>query len=176
MTSAPTIETDRLVLRPHEAADLDAFWAFYQSDRSRYMDVPSSQSQLWAGLLAEVGSWEIFGWGGLAIETKDGQLAGQVCISQPPHFPELELGWIVFEGFEGFGYAFEAASAMRDFAFEILEVPTLVSYIDRDNRRSVLLAERMGAVLDPDAATYDTVDLVYRHAPDSTGPGLEAYA
>lgn len=176
MSSAPTIETDRLILRPHVAADLEAFWSFYQSDRSRYMDVPTSRSQLWAGMLAEVGSWEIFGWGGLAIETKDGQLAGQVCISQPPHFPELELGWIVFDGFEGFGYAFEAASAMRDYAFEILEVPTLVSYIDGNNQRSVALAKRMGAVEDLNARTYDAADQVYRHSPNSSGPGLEAYA
>lgn len=176
MSSAPTIETDRLILRPHVAADLAAFWQFYQSDRSRYMDAPDSRSQLWTGLLAEVGSWEVFGWGGLAIETQDGQLAGQVCISQPPHFPELELGWIVFEGFEGLGYAYEAASAMRDYAFEILEVPTLVSYIDEKNQRSIALAERLGATLDPNARTYDAADLVYRHQPDSSGPGLEAYA
>ena len=65
---------------------------------------------------------------------------------------------------------------MRDFAFEILEVPTLVSYIDQKNRRSIALADRMGAVLDPDAQSYDPADLVYRHTPDSSGPGLEAYA
>ncbi|WOI32971.1 GNAT family N-acetyltransferase [Tritonibacter scottomollicae] len=176
MTAAPIIETDRLILRPHEAGDLDKFWNFFQSDRSKYMDAPDSRSQLWTGLMAEVGSWEVYGWGGLAIETKDGELAGQICISQPPHFPELELGWIAFEGFEGAGFAFEAASAMRDFAFEILEVPTLVSYIDQKNRRSIALADRMGAVLDPDAQSYDPADLVYRHTPDSSGPGLEAYA
>ncbi|KUP91862.1 GNAT family N-acetyltransferase [Tritonibacter horizontis] len=176
MTSAPTIETDRLILRPHKQSDLEALWRFYQSDRSKFMDAPDSRSQLWTGLLAEVGSWEIFDWGGLAIETKDGQLAGQVWISQPPHFPELELGWIVFAEFEGASYAFEAASAMRDYAFEILNVDTLVSYIDQNNRRSIALAERMGARLDPDAESYDPMDLVYRHAPDSAGPGLEAYA
>ena len=176
MTSAPTIETDRLILRPHEKGDLAAFWSFYQSDRSKYMEAPSSRSQLWTGLLAEVGAWELFDWGGLAITTKDGQLAGQVCISQPPHFPELELGWIIFKEFEGASFAFEAASAMRDYAFEILAVDTLVSYIDKDNRRSIALAERMGAVLDQTAASYDPMDLVYRHSPDSSGPGLEAYA
>ncbi|OIQ28668.1 MAG: GNAT family N-acetyltransferase [Alphaproteobacteria bacterium MedPE-SWcel] len=176
MSSAPTIETDRLILRPHEAADLDAFWTFFQSDRSRYMEAPESRSQLWSGLLAEVGAWEIFGWGGLAIETAEGVLAGQVCVSKPPHFPELELGWILFEGFEGKGYALEAASAMRDYAFEILDVPTLVSYIDEKNARSIALAERLGATLDPNARSYDPVDLVYRHQPDTAGPGLEAYA
>ncbi|NIZ13247.1 GNAT family N-acetyltransferase [Phaeobacter sp. HF9A] len=176
MSSAPTIETDRLILRPHEASDLDPFWNFFQSDRSRYVAKPDSFSQMWTGLMAEIGSWEVFGWGGLAIETKDGEFAGQVCISQPPHFPELELGWIVFDGFESLGFAFEAASAMRDYAFEILEVPTLVSYIDQKNRRSIALAKRMGAALDPDAPTYDAMDLVYRHLPDSSGPGLEAYA
>jgi RimJ/RimL family protein N-acetyltransferase len=39
-----------------------------------------------------------------------------------------------------------------------------VSYIDRNNSRSIALAERLGAVPDPDAATPDNSDdLVYRH-------------
>lgn len=175
MTSAPTIETDSLVLRPHVLGDMDIFWDFYQSDRSAFMERPLGKSQLYSSFLAEVGSWEIYGYGGLAIETKDGQLMGQVCIAQPPHFPELELGWLLFDGFEGKGYAFEAASAMRDYGFEILGVQTLVSYIDRKNTRSIALAEKLGAVLDPKAKAYDDVDLVYRHMPQNDG-NVEAYA
>ncbi len=39
----------------------------------------------------------------------------------------------------------------------------LVSYIDPRNSRSIRLAERLGAKLDPKAAKVDPDDLVYRH-------------
>lgn len=50
----------------------------------------------------------------------------------------------------------------------ILRAPQPVSYIDPDNTRSRALAERMGAVCDPDAAlphfTHgQSAPLVYRH-------------
>ncbi|MEM7318126.1 MAG: GNAT family N-acetyltransferase [Pseudomonadota bacterium] len=175
MTCAPEITTERLRLRPHVAEDMAAFEAFYKSDRSDYVGRPKNRTHQWYAFASETGSWALSGWGAWAIETRDEQLVGQVALRQPPHFPELELGWILFEGFEGKGYAFEAAKAARDFAFTVLDVPTLVSYVDHRNTRSRALAERMGAILDPAAKTYDDVDVVYRHPhpdgdlPDGTG-------
>ena len=56
--------------------------------------------------------------------------------------------------------------ATKDFAYGELGWTTLVSYVAPGNHRSIRLAERLGAVVDPDAASpegYDT--LVYRHPP-----------
>ncbi len=168
MTQAPVLDTARTRLRPHRMSDMDAFWDFYQSPRAAYVTRPQDRTHFWYGFASEVGSWDLCGYGGWAIETRDGQFAGQVAIIQPPHFPELELGWILFDGFEGQGLAFEAAQAARDYAFDTLKVPTLVSYIDHDNIRSRRLAERLGAMLDPKAVTYDSEDVVYRHLPGGT--------
>jgi len=53
---------------------------------------------------------------------------------------------------------------MRQYAFDEIGLKTAVSYIDRDNKRSIKLAERLGAVLDPKAKTpNDDPCLVYRH-------------
>ena len=161
--TAPTLRSDVVTLRPHRIEDMEAFWTFFQSDRAAYVDGPSSRTQLWYGFASEVGSWTLVGQGGWAVETPDGRLAGQVAVTQPPHFPERELGWILFDGFEGQGLAFEAASAARDYAFDTLNVPTLVSYIHRDNTRSRALAERLGAVADPDATSQAETGMVYRH-------------
>ena len=39
--------------------------------------------------------------------------------------PEKELGWLVYDGYEGQGYATEAAAALRDWAFNPLGVDRL---------------------------------------------------
>lgn len=162
--SAPVLNTPRLRLRPHVHSDMEPFWAFFQSPRAQYVDSPKNRTQLWYGFASEVGSWDLCGHGGWAVEI-DGQLAGQVAITHPPHFPEREIGWILFDGFEGQGYAAEAAQAALDWAWSDLKADTLVSYINARNTRSRALADRLGAVLDGDAATYDSADVVYRHHP-----------
>lgn len=56
------------------------------------------------------------------------------------------------------------AKAARTHAFHDLGWTTAVSYIHPDNARSITLAERLGATLDPKAQTPDSDPcLVYRH-------------
>ena len=175
---APVIETSRLRLRPHRMEDMEAFWAFFQSPRAAYVGTPKSRTHLFYGLSSEVVSWDWMGHGGWAIDTRDGIFIGQVAITQPPHFPEREIGWTLFDGHEGKGYAFEAASAALAWGWD-QGFDTLVSYITPENARSRALATRLGAVEDDDAplpegeTPEDTV--VYRHSPDSDG-SPEAYA
>lgn len=69
------------------------------------------------------------------------------------------------------GYAYEAAVAMRDWAFQARKLETLVSYIGSENLRSIRLAERLGATLDEHARPQDPGDLVYRHGPGRLFPG-----
>lgn len=164
---APTLHTPRLTLRHHVLSDMEPFWEFYQSDRAAYVDPPKDRTPMWYGFASDVGSWDLMGFGAWAVEV-NGQLAGQISIMHPPHFPEREIGWIFLDGFEGKGYALEAASAALQWAWE-QGMPTLVSYIDHRNARSIALAQRLGAERDPQAATYDDVDVVYRHHPDADG-------
>lgn len=92
-----------------------------------------------------------------------GQTIGQVGINAGPLFPETELGWFLYEGFEGQGYATEAAAAQRDWAFVTLHLDRLVSYMDPENSASARLAKRLGASLDHDAPRTDPADLVFLH-------------
>ena len=141
---------------------MEAFWAFYQSPRARFMDKPGNRTHLWYGFASEVGSWVLQGHGAWAIETVEGELAGQVAVTHPPHFPEPELGWLLFDGHEGRGLAFQAASAALDYARSEIRPASLVSYIDRRNLRSIALAERLGGVEDADAERFDDADVVLR--------------
>jgi RimJ/RimL family protein N-acetyltransferase len=85
----------------------------------------------------------------------------------PPDWPEREIGWMVLAAdAEGQGIAREAAQGVLRHIWSDLRWDTVVSYIVEGNARSVALAERLGAVLDPQAlapeAPGKTV-LVYRH-------------
>ena len=164
MTQIPTLTTERLLLRPPVLDDLPALEAMLESDRARFMDGPYDKLGAWRAFCQDIALWQLFGHGALMIELRgSGQCIGQVGINHGPLFPEKELGWLLYDGHEGHGYAFEAAVALRDWAFANLGLHQLVSYIDAGNTRSAALAERMGGVLDPHAARQDPADLVYRH-------------
>lgn len=159
--TAPTLTTARLALRPMRPDDWPAYAAFMASGRSAHMGGPWDAGAAWGHFCHDAAGWPLFGVGALMVEA-DGVTVGQVGISHGPRFPESELGWLLYAGFEGQGYAAEAAAALRDLAFA-QGLPTLVSYIGPENARSARVAERLGAVLDPRAEPQDPGDLVYRH-------------
>lgn len=166
MIAIPTLTTPRLILRAPVYADWPAYAAFLASPRSRYMGGPYAGWGAWGMFCNDVGQWQLFGHGALMLDLRlTGECVGQVGINHGPLFPEKELGWLLFEGHEGRGYAVEAAAALRDWAFVDLGLPTLVSYFHPANARSIAVAERLGAMPDPVAARQDPEDVVYRHFP-----------
>lgn len=164
---APTLHTTRLILRAQTMDDFAAVRDFYATDRSKTVGGPLPSNQLWYGFAADTGCWELQGFGAWAIDLKaDNSFIGRISLNGPPNFPEREIGWALFDGYEGCGYAQEAARAARTYLFQTLGWPTAVSYIHPDNTRSIKLAERLGAVIDQAAhgsfpAHPET--LVYRH-------------
>lgn len=180
MNKAPVIKTKRLILRGHTLADFAPLRAFFDTDRAKFVGAPISDARLWQGFAADVGAWELLGMGGWAITLTDGTMIGQISVNQPKHFPEVEMGWMLFEGYARKGYAIEAATAVRDWATVNLPLTSLVSYIDPENGRSILLATKLGARLDPAAAKpQNDPCLVYRYAlnlADDSDGSVEAYA
>ena len=164
MTSIPTLITERLVLRPPVLADFPAYAVFLASSRSRFMGGPCQGFLAWGMFCHDLACWQMFGHGGLMIELRAScQCIGQVGINHGPEFPEKELGWLLYEGFEKEGYATEAARALREWAFKDLQLTTLVSYVDPGNLSSIAVAQRLGAVRDVTALRQDPEDLVFRH-------------
>lgn len=144
--------------------DWGRYFALMASDRAQYMGGPFAKNVAWGMFCADHAQWDHFGAGALMMdERKSGLCVGQIGINSGPLFPEQELGWLVFQEGEGRGYAFEAASALRDWARNVRRLRTLVSYVDPENKRSRRLAERLGATLDQEAARPDSTDLVFRH-------------
>ncbi|PDS67536.1 GNAT family N-acetyltransferase [Rhizobium anhuiense] len=163
-TDALTIRTERLRLRMPEIDDFAAYAQLMASPRSVGMGGPFGLRAAWGMFCHDVALWQLFGHGALMIELGEtGECVGQVGINHGPLFPEKELGWFVYEEYEGKGYATEAASALRDWAFAALKLLSLVSYIAPGNAASAAVAERLGARLDLTAPRDDPKDLVYRH-------------
>ena len=175
---APVLHTPRLTLRGHVLADLEALCDLFETDRARFMGGPLPRKEAWRWIASEVGMWDLRGFGYWGIETREGSFVGQVGLSQPPHFPEAEIGWTLLEGAEGKGYAAEAAQAALHWAWET-GFETLVSYITPGDDRSIALAERLGAKRDEDAplpaGETPAETVVYRHRADADG-SPEAYA
>lgn len=172
MSAIPTIETARLRLRPPVEADFDSAAAFLAGPRARFVGGPYAREAAWRAFAACVGGWILQGFGYWAVEERTGgALAGAVGFIGRPIFPEIELGWDLYEArFEGRGYATEAAEAARGWAFGTGLAGTLISVIHPENARSIRVAERLGAARDRSVAAGDPEDVVYRHAPPGGGP------
>lgn len=162
----PTLETPRLILRAPRMDDFPAYANLMASPRSIYMGGPFDQRGAWGLFCHDVALWSLYGHGALMIDVKQtGTCVGQVGINHGPLFPEKELGWLLYDGFEGHGYATEAAVALRDWAFATLNLPTLVSYFDPENHRSMAVSARLGGTRDDKAPVQDEGDVVYRYHP-----------
>lgn len=174
----PRIETARLILRAPEITDFAVFDAIFESPRAVYMGGPFDRAGAWDEFTECVSGWLLRGHGAWAITRKDsGETIGFTLIHMEYGDREPELGWYLSETAEGQGFAFEAANAARAHALDTLALPALVSYIDPPNRRSIRLAENLGAWRDDVAAAdFDDDVLVYRHAPAADDGGMEAYS
>jgi RimJ/RimL family protein N-acetyltransferase len=160
----PELQTERLTLRAPQIGDFPAYAALMASPRATYMGGPFDQRTAWGMFTSDIAMRSLYGHGSLMLDLRDtGQCVGQVGINHGPLFPEKELGWLLYDGFEGKGYATEAARTLRDWAFDVLDLPTLVSYFDPDNHRSMAVSARLGGVRDDTAPLQDEGDIVYRY-------------
>jgi RimJ/RimL family protein N-acetyltransferase len=144
----PTLETERLVLRPFAERDLDAFAAMYADPEVvRHLGDgrPLDRAATWRTMAVFVGHWELRGYGQWAlVEKAGGDVIGRAGLWHPEGWPGLEAGWLLDRARWGRGLATEAARAALDWAFEVLGAAHVVSVIAPANVRSIRVAERIG--------------------------------
>lgn len=176
----PTLETARLILRAPGPQDFDLFAAFYASDRAKFVGGPLSAEGSWRMLAMEIGHWQMAGFGRWTCVARDsGAAVGLVGLFGPHGWPEPEIGWDLFAGHEGKGYATEAALTARAYAYDILGWTTAISLVKPANTASARVAQRMGAWHDSDFRHERHGDVqIWRHpGPDTLeNGGMEAYA
>ena len=171
LAGTPVLQTQRLTLRAPAMQDWARWCAFIVDDpRARFVrGADIDLGKAWRAFGHAVGMWALRGYGSFVFCLRGSDDAlGMTGPWHPMDWPERELGWTVWQPeAEGKGLAFEAAARARDFAFRDLGWKTAVSYIDPGNARSIALAERLGAVRDPQAEPpvplADMPALVFRH-------------
>jgi RimJ/RimL family protein N-acetyltransferase len=150
---APVVETARLRLRAHTAADFEASLPMWNDPIvTRFIGGrPYTAEEVWQRLQRYAGSWALLGHGFWAIEDKaTGKLVGEVGLMDakrdidPPFGKDRELGWALLPGVHGRGYASEALQAALDWEKRHFDGDCLVALIDPDNAPSIKLAHRFG--------------------------------
>lgn len=144
----PTLETDRLFLRPPVEEDLDGWAAFMGDEASaRYVGGVQARPAAWRGMAAMTGSWALRGFGMFSVvEKESGRWVGRLGPWSPEGWPGTEVGWGILREFWGKGYASEGAAAAMDWAFDTLGWSDIIHCIDPDNEGSIGVAERLGSV------------------------------
>jgi len=142
----PTLQTQRLILRPPNAEDFDAYASFMADDASRFVGGPQLRSVAWRGLASIAGAWVITGFSMFSwIERETGRWIGRGGPWAPEGWPGAEVGWGVIPEAQGRGYATEAATAAIDWAFETLGWTEVIHCIDPANAPSIATARKLGS-------------------------------
>ncbi len=142
------VETDRLLLRPVEASDAAALLAMWSDpDVTRYMGGPRDPERVRQAIEEEartgapypMGLWPV-------VEKASGRVIGDCGLLEKEvgGRVEVELVYVFAADSWGKGYATEAASAVRDYAFHSLRLIRIIALINPDNVASARVAEKAG--------------------------------
>lgn len=147
MTIPLPIETERLLIRPFRAGDVDAMAGVYGD--------PEVMEHVCLGVLDRAGTAALLdqyrsaqserGFSTWAVvEKASGAVVGDVGFGLHAPTGEPELGYTLAAAVWGRGYGLEAARACVDAAFAHLPQRRLVAKVETGNERSLRLAERLG--------------------------------
>jgi RimJ/RimL family protein N-acetyltransferase len=161
------LETSRLVLRHQVIDDLDDLWQLYcNPEITKFIpDAPRSRAEARKELEwhmhghphnRELGLWT-------TIHKESGRYIGR-CGLLPWTIDlqnEVELAYTISQEFWGQGLGTEAAQALRQYGFEKLSLPRLVSLIEPGNIASIRVAEKIGLTFEKEGSDELGSFLVY---------------
>lgn len=161
---APTVTSNELILRGYLESDFERFAEFAASERSCYVGGPVGRVDSWRSYMAAIGHWTLRGYGMWIVEHREtGEVAGRVGMILNDGWHEPELGWHIYNGFEGKSIAYNASLLARDYSAKHFGLDRVMSYIDPQNQRSMRLATRLGAAFEKDVEVRGTPAQMWRH-------------
>ena len=174
------LTTERLGLRQVHMLDHEPMYRIFgDATVMRFGD--GVQTRQWVGnwiarCLAQY--YQQWGFGPYAVvERKHFEVIGYCGLFYFPDInghAEVEIGYRFVRTAWGYGYATEAATAVRDFAFQTLCLNRLIAMIDPHNHASIRVAEKLGMVYEGEVMFegYDHPDHLYTVTvvkPDTNG-------
>lgn len=146
----PTLETDRLVIRPFRDSDADTVQTLLQSRKiaantsSIEHPYPEGAAALWIGTHA--GCWARGDSVVFAITDKQQleEVRGAIGLEIHARDENAELGYWVGEPWWGRGYATEAAKAVLEFGFSTLGLKKIYAHHHAKNPASGRVMQKIG--------------------------------
>jgi RimJ/RimL family protein N-acetyltransferase len=142
------LETERLQLRELTLEDTDFViellnsegWLRYIGDRN----VKTKEQAIAYLQNGPLKSYQQNGFGLCLVQKKDnGEAIGMCGIIKREHLENPDIGFAFLPPFNGYGYAFEVASATMTYAKEQLKIAVISAITIPENSRSIRLLEKL---------------------------------
>ncbi len=140
------LHTERLLLRPFQAADADDVLAYADdAEWSHFLyDIPKPYSRqdaedMVAG--AQRTDWDVYPIFAVVL---DGHVIGRISADISTRHETAELGWGIARANWGQGIAQEAVTTLIEYLFTTRGLPRVFARADGGNERSWRLMERLG--------------------------------
>jgi [ribosomal protein S5]-alanine N-acetyltransferase len=161
----PTLETKRLVLRSFRANDADAMAQLFANPGfMRFSLGVFTERQKTIDFIEKVMGWDRAGMPSqFAVVPRDeSSVIGYCGCHHHPEVPgEVEIGYRLHPDYWNRGLISEAARAVRDYGFEDLQLPRVISLIHPENIPSRRIAEKNGMKVEKEITFRGFPTLVY---------------
>lgn len=149
MSTLPSFETRRLVLRQRTLADMEVSIAMDEDPQVvQYVNVPWTPGPSHRAFVLDritrdyppgMGYWSVF-----PREDQQNFLGWVLLIPLCAQGPEIEIGWRFVRSSWGRGYASEAARPVLEYGIDVLGLPEITAEIDARNHASIGVARNIG--------------------------------
>ncbi|HTV70319.1 MAG TPA: GNAT family N-acetyltransferase [Rhizobiaceae bacterium] len=149
----PTLETERLLLRPYRVEEFDSYAALWADPvvTSFIGGQPFTREQSWSRFLRHPGMWTFLGFGSFGVyDRRTGRHLGEAGFHDmkrdlaPSITGTMETGWAFFPAAHGTGIATEAVRAVLGWADANRPEMRVTCFVDPGNPASLRVAEKVG--------------------------------
>ena len=145
------LETDRLVLRRLDESDAELQYRLLNTPAvMKHLGGPKKLHEIETKHAKTMASFAREGFGFMmVVEKASGDVVGHCGLKRvdhplAPNPGDMEIGWLIREDRWRRGYAMEAATAVRDWAFESHDAPHLVALTSQANGGSWRIMSKLG--------------------------------
>ena len=144
------LTTENFIIRELTENDIDSLYLLrtdpdirkYLTDTESDIDIEKEKLRAY---IKNVYKFYGFGLWGVFLK-ENGRLIGQCGIEYKTHDGKAiyELGYLLGKNYQGKGYAYEFTSAVINYCFKDLAIDKIHAIIEKDNEKSIRLAQKLG--------------------------------